>query len=76
MAKWNNLDSWLRSCATGDNWSFSVERVAGDLYAWSDGRDTSLETMESLQDRLRSKFTGGTDGKLGGPALGGDRCKE
>lgn len=71
------MSSWPPKCgAVPNTWTFTIERVSKDLYAWSDGRDTSLETAESLQERLRLKVAGGTDGKLGGPALGGDRCYE
>lgn len=60
--------------ASRDSWSFTVERLQDDLYAWSSGRDTSLETKESLQELLQNKL-GGTN-ELGGPALDGDRGKD
>jgi hypothetical protein len=56
----------------GATTSFRLERVEGDLYAWSDGRDISLETKESLRERLQ-KLNGGSNGPgLGGSALGSD----
>ena len=59
-----------RSCGAAT--SFRLERVEGDLYAWSDGRDISLETVESLRDRIQ-ELNGGTNGpELGGSALGSD----
>lgn len=65
------FDTTRSSCPDATkSWSFSLERLNDDLYAWSGGGDASLETMESVKHRLRSMI-GDEDG-LGGSALDGN----
>lgn len=51
---------------------FSVEVVTDDLYAVIDGGDLSLESRESLRQRLHKFATGVSDEGVGDQALGGD----
>ena len=62
------------NCDKTNIWTFSIERVADDLYAWSGGGDASLETMESMKDRLRNMIGDGNG--LGGSALDGTSREE
>jgi hypothetical protein len=58
------------SCGTTT--TFTIETVEGDLYAWSEGGDVSLETKESLRERLHDLNGGSYGSGLGGSALGSD----
>ena len=60
-----------RNCRYVTN-TFSLERLEDDLYAWSDGRDISLETKESLGLRLQELNGGSNERGLGGCAMEGD----
>jgi hypothetical protein len=62
------------NCNKANMWTFSIECVADDLYAWSGGGDASLETVESIKDRLRNMIGDGNG--LGGSALDGTSGKE
>jgi hypothetical protein len=51
---------------------FIIEQLTDDLYAWSQGGDASLETKDSLMERIANLNGEPSGSELGGRAVGTD----
>ena len=68
--RWHVFSAKGPNCGATNAWTFRLEQLGDDLYAWSEGGDASLETMESVKTRLRNMI--GDEDELGGSALDGN----
>lgn len=69
MPNWFSTHGSLPSCGQSP-WSFHMESLGEDLYAVTYKGDLSLETRESLRERILKINRGEEGHELGGQALG------